>query len=720
MRSIKTFFRYLYNGVKGIVLLGFTGLAFPLAFVLALLILIYVALPITLPAQAYKPQRPSLPIVLYATNGEKIASFQPGFNIVSKIKPSDLNKNIRQAITSSEDRTFWTNRGVDLKSIVRAAGKDIKSRHIVQGGSTITEQYVKLLYTSRERNITNKLDEIVDAAELARTISKRTLLTNYFNLVYFGDGAYGLAAAAKDYFGIPASKLTLSEAAMLVGLIPNPSLRDPRINPSLADYWRQVVLGEMLEQKDITSQKYHEAVSHHLYIEGCNSHCGKNSFSPPADCLGTTCVRGRSNSGLTPTREQTVIKLRPHTDLGQYPFFSAYVMQWLNSHLSQKVLNRGGLKIQTTLNPLAQSLAEKAVLAHTSSAPKGITESLVSLNPKNGFIQAWIGGQDYRKYQVDLATGGTEGFQGGSSFKPFTLAAALESGIITPNSEFTAYDQYSVPGCTGGATSCLIHNDEGEGTNAPMTIATATAQSVNTVFVQLELKEGIHNVAEMAHKLGISTINPNKHYGASLTLGAYGVTPVDMASAYGVFANGGVRVPATPVSYVQTGKKVILDMRHPKGVQIITPQVALTLDGLLEGVITNGTGTAAQLGRPAAGKTGTTNGPVAGWFVGYTPQLSTSVVMLNQYHPTPLLNIEGIPEVYGGTLPAETWKSFMAPVLEKVKPANFVLRNTPPSTSQSTTPIIPTPTTQVGVGAPTYGTTITPNCNGESCNQTAP
>jgi penicillin-binding protein 1A len=317
--------------------------------------------------------------------------------------------------------------------------------------------------------------------------------------------------------------------------------------------------------------------------------------------------------------------------------------------------------------------------------------SLVAVEPPTGYVKALVGGRDFAASQVNLALGhcppvadtttqsgpgpfcvdgGGTGRQPGSAFKPFTLAKAFEEGI-SPTRVYEAPNVYTYRHCTG--VGCTVHNVEGEGGGA-MTIRQATWHSVNTVFAQLVQDVGPNQVADLAHRVGITMIDPKKPHYPSITLGAEEVSPLDMASAYGVFAARGQQFPPTPVLKVLDNKgNVLEDHTKPeaKSPSPISEVIADNVTDVLRGVITSGTGTGANIGRPAAGKTGTTENYGNAWFVGYTPTLSTAVWMGYADAPRPLLNIKGVGRVYGGTIPAQTWRAFMLQALKDVPVTDF-------------------------------------------------
>jgi penicillin-binding protein 1A len=371
-----------------------------------------------------------------------------------------------------------------------------------------------------------------------------------------------------------------------------------------------------------------------------------------------------------------------------------YVRRYLEARYGREMVRRGGLRVQTTLDPQAQADAEAAVAGALTGTDPPLEMSLVSVDPRSGFVRALVGGRDFNASQVNLALGdcahaakspaggsacldgGGSGRQPGSAFKPFTLAKAFEKGM-TPESTVSGPASYSHPHCRGNG--CTVHNVEERRGFGTISLRQATWHSVNTAFAQLVVKVGVKDTAELAHRVGLTMINPDgklpdgEPYGPSLTLGAAEVSPLDMASAYGVFAARGMKAPATPVARViATDGKVLEDNTRRQSHRVLPEPVADNVTDVLRGVLTHGTGTRAAVGRPAAGKTGTGQDYGDAWFVGYTPTLSTAVWMgYTDSRTHPLVNVKGVARVYGGTIPAETWHNYMAQVLQNTPPEDF-------------------------------------------------
>lgn len=581
------------------------------------------------------------------------------------ISPQDIPTHLKSAVISSEDQSFYKHGGVDLRGSMRAIVADLRGGGLVQGGSTITQQYVKNAYTDRERTITRKVREAILASQLDQQVDKEEILFKYLSTIYFGEGAYGVGAASETYFRKPITQITVSEAAMLAGLIPAPSRYEPRGNPNLAEVKRKIVLKKMLEQRLIDQATYDDALPQQVWLV---------KAGPPP---------GPVTAIYPPVEVQT-----------QYPYFVDYVKRYLISRYGPEKVFRGGLQIQTTLDLDMQRKADQ----HVANALKGTSQplemSLVSVEPPTGYVKALVGGRDFYAPggQVNLALGkcparpaatekvelepscwsegstevegGGTGRQPGSSWKPFVLAAAFEKGIpptkVYPAPSKICVDKY-----------CPQNYEGGGGGSA--NLRSATHKSYNTVYVQLGRDVGVKNLMETAKKLGIGSAwyTPRQH-GLSLSLGAQEVSPLDMASAYGVFANGGRRAPATPVVKVLDSKGAVLeDNTKPGTKQVIDEIIADNVTDVLKGVISNGTGTRARIDRPAAGKTGTAQEWRDAWFVGYTPTLSTAVWMGYKDRPRTMSGIKGNRHVAGGTIPAATWGAFMKDALKGVPVTDF-------------------------------------------------
>jgi penicillin-binding protein 1A len=662
--------------LRPLAVLGLSGAVVPFAVggtVLASFL--YLPLPAALP-----PTKPAASVVshLLDASGHEFGQFHAfGENI--PVAEQDIPAVLDQAVIASEDRAFYNEGALSLTSTMRAVLANI--RGTVQGGSTITQQYAKNAYTSGQRTILRKLQEAILAAQVSRQLPKHEILFRYLSTIYFGEGAYGVGAASQAYFRKPVSQLDASEAAMLAGLIPAPSYYDPLVSTELAEQRRVTVLGLMRDQHYLTPDQYAAAMAEHLIP------ASQAKYPVPATVF------------YPPQQPQIA-----------FPYFEDYVRRYLLAKLGPGEVFHGGLRVQTTLDPRVQSAAEATVASKLNGTKPPVDMSLVSVEPATGYVKAVVGGRDFGASQVNLALGGCParppptiqevvtptcwdggtviggggGRQGGSAFKVFTLAAALSKGYL-PSRTYPAPDVYQVPHCAG--PGCTIHNAEGRG-GGPASIASATWASINTVYAQIIRDTGVQDVAEVAKRMGITSAlyNPQQ-FGLSYTLGVIGVSPLDMASAYGTLDNHGLRVEPSPVIKVtDSSGNVLLDNSHPNGDQVVSRPVADNVTDILKGVISQGTGNPnAVLGRPAAGKTGTTEAFHDAWFVGYTPTLSTSVWMgYSDSETKSLTSINGVGQVFGGTIPAQAWHDFMLQALQGVPVTDF---SQPP-------PLIAPPTTQ--------------------------
>ena len=593
---------------------------------------------------------------VYDRNGELIHVFRR-FDQSIPITPGDIPEILKKAVIAAEDRNFYSHEGVDIRGTVRALVTDVREGELAQGGSTITQQLAKNAYgVGTERSISRKIREAILASQIDRSLSKETILYEYLSRIYFGEGAYGIGAAAQTYFGKTVNQLDPSEAALLAGLIPAPSRYNPRTDPGTADIRRRSVLDAMLDEELITLDEWTAHKDRVVWLE---------SQGPPPG-------------------PATVVR-QPTLETSRYPYFIQYVAEYLTEELgSEDILYRGGLEIHTTLDPRVQAEAEATVAENvagvdnrTSIDPATGAEvvhtfqmSLSAVEPPTGYVRALVGGRDFGFDQTNLATGaGTfkgRGRQTGSSFKPFVLAEAFEQGI-TPSAV------YSGGPLTIGDYS--PENYEGAGYGR-LSLRSATQKSVNTVFVRLMQDVGPPEVVDLARKmgLGIPPIDPEfDGSGLSIALGSREVPTLEMAAGYGVFANSGVRVAPTPVVRVfGMDGNLLIDRAEPQGEQVIKPATADNVTDVLRGVLTSGTAAGKGIGRPAAGKTGTAQNNKDGWFVGYTPTLSTAVFM--GFDPPPPegqnFRVRGR-NLTGGSFPASAWQRFMRAALEGVPVTDF-------------------------------------------------
>ncbi len=581
-------------------------------------------------AASYTPNparlRPlSVPSTLYATDGVSLGSL--GDEDRQPVTYSAIAPILVDAVVSTEDRTFWTNPGVDTAGLVRALVDDVSSGQEQEGGSTITEQLVKNRIMDPHHDLKKKVTEAVLALRLNQHLSKRQIMTQYLNTVYFGEGSYGIAAAAQRFFLTPVpgavfpavtqpKDLTLPDAALLAGMIANPSLFDPFNHPGAARTRRHEVLTGMVEQHYITP------------AQGAAANLAPLPTIPPG----------------APT-------LQP------VDFWAAQVEQELLNDPAlgptakdrEELLLQGGLHITTTLDQQAQFYAQAAVNQILPNQPP-FTSALISMDPTTGYVKAMVGGPGFNQLQYNIATH-EPGRQPGSTYKVITLAAALEAGY-SPNDTVDGTSP-----CTATRPGYPIWNtvnaEPGEGT---MSLWAATAGSVNCAFAHVIASLGPPAVIDMAHRLGITGVVPNY---LPITLGVADATPLEMATVISTIADQGVKhTPVFVEQVVGPDGHVYVDNTHPAGQRVLDPTVADCETAMLKGVITGGTGTAAQLpGRDAAGKTGTTDDHGDAWFIGFTPQVATAVWMGATTGEVPMTDVGGI-EVFGGTYPARIWQAY--------------------------------------------------------------
>jgi penicillin-binding protein 1A len=539
---------------------------------------------------------------------------------------ASVPKVMRQAVLAAEDERFYRHRGIDDRSILRALLANVLSRESVQGGSTITQQLVRNTYPDlHDRSLLRKVKEASLAAQLEERLSKDQILEAYLNRVYFGSGYYGVEAASRGYFGKHVGQLTLSQAATLAGVIREPETSNPRTEPERALERRNTVLRQMA-------------------------------------ALSMTMPSAAARAVATP------LGVRPPSQVGgRYPWFiDALKTQLLQDpRLGHTVAERnrtiyeGGLRIDTTLDPAMQEDAERAVAAWRPKS--GPDVGLVAIDPRDGSVRALVGGRDYHRRQFNLAVQGER--QAGSSFKPFVLATAMANGI-SPESRWES-SAFSSPRVCGAPWK--VANYEGKG-RGKITLREATWRSVNGVYARVMARLCPTRVVEMVKRLG-ADVPPSQAHAPSIALGSANVTPIEMASAYATLANGGVR--NRPVLYTKVSHhgSTVLE-NQPHGERRISEALAFQVTDVLKGVIQRGTGTAARIGWPAAGKTGTTQDYRDAWFVGYTRQLATAVWMGYPGREVPMLDVGGI-RVTGGSYPARIWHDFMASAMQGEPPLDW-------------------------------------------------
>jgi penicillin-binding protein 1A len=562
---------------------------------------------------------------IYDRSGKRVLAVLRGAESRILVEPGQIAPMMMHAIVAVEDKRFYEHRGVDLRAIGRAFWADVQNKAVVQGGSTITQQFIKNAYLKDQRSVARKLKEAALAWQLEQDWSKEEILSAYLNTIYFGNGAYGVEQAARTYFGKKAIDLTIPEAALLAGLPPDPAGYDPVTNPHAAKERRRLVLDRMLRQGVISEEEYDAA-----------------------------------RSAALPSPDK--IKL-PGTEGPAGHYFVNYVKQQLIDQYGPGRVFGGGLRVRTTIDLKLQELA-RASIAKTLKDPEGPQAALVAINPHNGEILAMVGGSNFRESQFNLAVQGER--QPGSAFKPFVLAAALEEGV-SPATHFES-KKVVIP---LGDRLWQVNNYEGSYLGS-IDLETATIHSDNAVYAQLTQLVGPGSVVRMARDAGVRS--PLNRYFA-IGLGAEAANPLEMARAFSTFANGGQRIDGSILgNRPRAVIKINANVNEAVARRVLEPNKTALLNSILQKVVSEGTGRRAALpDRPAAGKTGTTENYGDAWFVGYTPQLAVAVWVGYPKGLRPMLTEFDGEEVAGGTFPAEIWKTFMqaANAYKKYEPVTF-------------------------------------------------
>ena len=572
---------------------------------------------------------------IYDASGKRILAVLRGSQARVLVSGDEISPVTKLAIVAIEDQRFYEHRGIDVRGIARALWADLRQRDIVQGGSTITQQFVKNYAVKDDDSFGRKVKEAALAWQLEQQWSKDRILTAYLNTIYFGNSAYGIEQAARTYFRKTAERLTLPEAALLAGIPKDPSRFDPVANPDEARARRAVVLRAMLDQRMITRREFRAALRIRL---------------PTPDDVRLPGTQGPAG------------------------YFVNYVKQLLIDRYGAAEVFGGGLRVRTSIDLELQRLAQRAI-SKWLTKENGPSAALVAYEPRTGRVVAMAGGNDFRESQFNLAVQGRR--QPGSAFKPFVLATALERGI----SPETTFDSKPVTIPLGDRV-WVVRNYEGAYAGST-DVEGATIASDNSVFAQLTALVGPRAVADTARRLGVRS-RLRGYF--SIGLGAQAVNPLELARAYSAFIRG-FRIdgsifgnhPRAIVTVNRPGRGLQPNAVQPK--RVLSPRTAALVTSLLQNVVRQGTGTAAALsdGRPAAGKTGTTENYGDAWFVGYTPQLVAAVWVGYPNTLRPMLtDFHGDP-VAGGTYPARIWRAFMERALRylKTRPEPFVPR--PPS-----------------------------------------
>ena len=516
---------------------------------------------------------------------------------------NNMSPYIQQAIIANEDSRFYNHFGIDIMGIIRAIVVDLRAGSLVEGGSTLTQQLAKNMFLTQDRTFTRKIKELVLAIIIERKFSKQEILQAYLNQVYFGEGAYGVETAAQVYFGKHASELTLAESALLAGLPRGPNLYSPYIDSKAALERRFTVLAGMVKQGYITQEQADQTQKIPITLAG---------------------------------KKKRAI---------QASYFLDYIAKELVGRYGANRVYKGGLKVYTTIDSKAQQGAE-AVLGQYQGA-------VLALDPRTGYIRAMVGGRNYDESQLNRAL--VEVRQPGSAFKPFVYAVAINQGL-TANG--IILDQ---PINIGG----YAPQNYDKKYRGPITLKKAMRWSVNIAAVKLGQQVGVNRVLDLAKSMGITTlVEEDNNLATALGGLTQGVNLFELTTAYTAFANGGILSKPVAILKVLDENDQLLEEAHVVQQSVLSADVAYILTNMMEGVIEDGTGTPANIGRTAAGKTGTTDGYETAWFIGYTPELLVGIYVGNDNRT---------PVEISGTQVAGMWGNMMSKALIGTKQSEFIV-----------------------------------------------
>lgn len=536
---------------------------------------------------------------VYDINGQLVSKlFEENRTVVSI---NNMALTLRQAIIANEDSRFYKHMGIDPLGIMRAVIVDIKTGSLVEGGSTITQQLAKNMFLTQERTFMRKLKEVLLALIIESRFSKQEILQAYLNQVYFGEGAYGVEAASQVYFGKHADDLTLAESAMLAGLPRGPNLYSPYIDLKAALNRRSVVLNSMAKLGYITDKEAEQASSEPLVLAG---------------------------------KKRRVV---------QASYFLDYIASQLVSKYGANRVYKGGLKVYTTLDIKEQQAAE-TILGNYQGA-------IIAIDPRTGYIKAMVGGRNYEESQINRVI--AEVRQPGSAFKPFLYVTALNQGIL-PNA-IIIDERIDIAG--------YAPQNYDKKYRGPITVKKALRWSVNIAAVKLAQQIGMENVLNTAKSLGITTLVEQDNNLASALGGlTQGVNLLELSTAYTAFANGGIVSKPIAIIKVLDENNQILEEAQLSQQFVLRPEIAYLMTDMMKSVIESGTGTPANIGRPAAGKTGTTDNYETAWFVGYTPDLLVGIYIGNDDRKAVGLS---------GTEVSGLWGKMMTKIMADKPPADF-------------------------------------------------
>ena len=597
------------NPLLGMIM-GF--IVFALGVMLAGMIALKLYLMSLPPIKNLNTLKPNIVTTFCASDGEVIKTFAAYTysNVELKEVPEDLVK----ALIATEDKNFYKHPGYDMLGLARSMVANVLAGHVVQGASTITQQLSRILFLSNEKTFTRKIKELQVAAQIEKTISKDKILEMYLNNVYLGSGAYGVKGAAKIYFNKNLNQLTLPEMALIAGLPQAPSVYSPYNNKKLAEQRRNQVLLRMYKMRYIDKKTYEEAKKAPIV-------------------LSSMPIMYATNKA---------------------PYFCDYVMKDLQKlGFSEDEIVNGGFRVITTLNYKAQVKANEAIIKNLNAWGLNRDKNqaaVFSFSPIDGRILVYAGGKDYTKSQYDRVTQSAR--PSGSAFKPFIYTAAIEKGF-SPNDMID-----DLPFKAGDWTP----KNYGNKYRGPIPMYTALMVSSNVCTARLMEMVGVRPVIQLARVMGITTPIP---YDYTISLGSNSVKLFEMTRAYGVFANGGYKVEPYAIERVESSRGTILyEAKKARTSKVLNINTAATMTAIMKTVITNGTGRAASIGKPAAGKTGTTDDSRDAYFIGFTPDVVTGVWVGNDDNS----QMGGIT---GGTVPALIWKDVMTVATEPYGNADF-------------------------------------------------
>jgi membrane peptidoglycan carboxypeptidase len=639
--------------------------------------------------------------VYYAGGKSKIGRFATQNR--ESIPLADVPKVMQDAVVAAEDRSFWTNKGIDPKGIIRAAFSNAKGG-ATQGASTITQQYVKILYLTQQRTLQRKIKEAFLSLKIQQKKSKSEILEGYLNTIYFGRGAYGVQAAAAAYFGIPAKELDASQSAMLAAVLNSPNY----LSPDRGDSARAALL------------------SRYQYVVSGMAKMGAISSSKAAEI------------------EDALPKIKKPTTSNLYGGQKGFMLDLVKRELlklgfTEQEIDTGGLDVTTTFTKKAMDAAEQGVLEQKPDGLKQLHAAAATVDVQTGALLGFYAGQDYLKSQLNWAALGNAP---GSAFKPFAVAAGLEAGFSLKDT-FQGSSPYRLP---NGDTVKNEGQGDGHSYGARINLIKATQESVNTAFLDLTMSmpDGPEKIKQTAYAMGIPRSTDIAAV-PSIALGFASVSPISMANAYSTIANGGMHHDWFAVSKVtRASDGEVLYTAPRKTDRAIPEDIAADTSYALQQVVKGGTGVNARaLGRPAAGKTGTATRPdgqvITSWFVGFTPQVATAVVFLRKDGRQ---SLEGyLNPFYGASYPTRTWTAIMKRDMDGVDvedfppPANVDGKapvkghdpyTPPPPKPKKTKTTVPPPATTAppqepvanGVCDPNYGFPKDPDCPAPSPSPT--